>query len=79
MKRKSTLLFNYVKWQGSPDYPPTINVKTAPRLLKDTKNEELLKEIKVIHHKIEAIFGYRRMNLNLNRKFNKQFNYKRIY
>jgi putative transposase len=35
--------------------------------------------MKVIHKNVEGIYGYRRMTLNINRKFGKHFNDKRIY
>ncbi len=35
--------------------------------------------MKVIHKKVEEIYGYRRMKLTLNRKLGKNFNHKRIY
>lgn len=33
----------------------------------------------MIHQNVEGIYGYRRMQLNINRKFGKQVNHKRIY
>lgn len=47
--------------------------------LQEIENEEIIKEIKVINENIEGIYGYRRMKLNINRKFDKNFNHKRIY
>lgn len=35
--------------------------------------------MKTLHQKVEGIYGYRRMKLNINRKFNQNFNHKRIY
>ncbi len=35
--------------------------------------------MKIIHEKVEGIYGYRRMKLNINRKFGKCYNHKRIY
>ena len=35
--------------------------------------------MKIIHEKVEGIYGYRRMKLNINRKLGKSFNHKRIY
>lgn len=32
-----------------------------------------------IHEKVDGIYGYRRMTLNINRKFDQNFNHKRIY
>ncbi|MBO0995928.1 IS3 family transposase [Bacillus sp. SD088] len=46
---------------------------------RELENEEIIKEMKVIHKKAEGIYGYRRMKLTLHRKFGKNFNHKRIY
>lgn len=35
--------------------------------------------MKALHEKVEGIYGYRRMMLNVNRKFGQSFNHKRIY
>jgi putative transposase len=35
--------------------------------------------MKALHEKVEGIYGYRRMTLNINRKFEQNFNHKRIY
>jgi putative transposase len=35
--------------------------------------------MKALHEKVEGIYGYRRMNVNINRKFDQNFNHKRIY
>jgi putative transposase len=35
--------------------------------------------MKILHEKVDGIYGYRRMNLNINRKFEQNFNHKRIY
>jgi putative transposase len=35
--------------------------------------------MKVLHEKVDGIYGYRRMTLNINRKFGQNFNHKRIY
>ena len=35
--------------------------------------------MKIIHEKVDGIYGYRRMKLNMNRKLGKNFNHKRIY
>ncbi|OLS33659.1 transposase, partial [Alkalihalophilus pseudofirmus] len=57
----------YYKW---------LNRTPSPREL---KNEEIIKEMKILHRKVDGIFGYRQMNLQINRKFNEKFNHKRIY
>ncbi|WP_108672585.1 IS3 family transposase, partial [Peribacillus acanthi] len=36
-------------------------------------------EIKALYIKVDGIYGYRRMTLNINRIFERNFNYKRIY
>lgn len=46
---------------------------------RELENEEIIKEMKVIHKKVEGIYGYRRMKLTLNRKFGKNFNHKCMY
>jgi len=45
----------------------------------ELENEAILQEIKAIYTKVEGIFGYRQMTLNINRKHKKKFNWKRIY
>lgn len=35
--------------------------------------------MKVLHEKVNGIYGYRRMMLNMNRKFNQTLNHKRVY
>jgi putative transposase len=35
--------------------------------------------MKALHEKVDGIYGYRRMTLNINRKFGRNFNHKRIY
>jgi putative transposase len=35
--------------------------------------------MKALHEKVDGIYGYRRMMLNMNRKFGQNFNHKRIY
>jgi len=57
----------YYKW---------LNRKASSREL---ENEEIIKEIKVIHKKVKGIYGYRRMLININRKLGKYYNHKRIY
>ncbi|MEC1718662.1 IS3 family transposase [Schinkia azotoformans] len=46
---------------------------------RDLLNEEIIKEMKALHEKVEGIFGYRQMALHMNRKFKMPLNYKRIY
>ncbi|QSS99733.1 IS3 family transposase [Pontibacillus sp. ALD_SL1] len=57
----------YYKWK---DRVPT------PREL---QNEEILKEMKNLQEKVDGIFGYRQMTLQMNRKFEETLNHKRIY
>jgi putative transposase len=46
---------------------------------RELQNEEIIKEMRALHEKVDGIYGYRRMTLNINRKFGQNFNYKRIY
>ncbi|WP_245976861.1 IS3 family transposase [Oceanobacillus arenosus] len=46
---------------------------------RELQNEEIIREMKILHEKVEGIYGYRRMRLNINRKFGQNFNHKRIY
>ncbi|MBS4195637.1 IS3 family transposase [Lederbergia citri] len=57
----------YYKWQ-----------KRTPSV-RERQNEEIIKEMMVLHEEVKGIFGYRRMTLNLNRRFEESFNHKRIY
>ncbi len=43
------------------------------------ENEEIIKQMKIINEKVDGIYGYRRVKLNINRKFGKKYNHKRIY
>ncbi len=45
----------------------------------DQLNEEIIKEMKALHEKVDGTFGYRQMTLHMNRKFNVPLNHKRIY
>ncbi len=45
----------------------------------DQWNKELLGEIQSLHQKAEGIFGYRRMTMYLNRKYERPINEKRVY
>ncbi len=42
-------------------------------------NEEIIEEMIILNKKVEGIYGYRRMKMNINRRFNQNFNHKRIY
>ncbi|MEY8346696.1 IS3 family transposase [Niallia circulans] len=42
-------------------------------------NEKIMKEMKILHEKVEGIFGYRQMTLHMNRQFKERLNHKRIY
>lgn len=46
---------------------------------RERENEKIIKEMKALYMQVEGIYGYRRMKLNLNRRFNKYYNHKRIY
>jgi putative transposase len=45
----------------------------------ECENKILAEEILKIYKKVDGIYGYRRMTMNLNRQLNKNYNYKRIY
>jgi putative transposase len=57
----------YYKWL---DRSPSKNEKL---------NEEILKEIMHLYKKVDGIYGYRRITLNLNRNRLKSINHKRVY
>jgi putative transposase len=42
-------------------------------------NEEILEEIKGLYEKVDGIYGYRRMTMNLSRTLSKPINHKRVY
>lgn len=46
---------------------------------RETENEEMIQEMMAIHEKVEEIYGYRRMKLNIQRIFGMRVNHKRIY
>jgi len=46
---------------------------------RELQNEEIIKEMKALHEKVDGIYGYRRITLNMNRMFGQNFNHKRIY
>ncbi|WP_375199824.1 IS3 family transposase [Bacillus sp. RS11] len=46
---------------------------------RELENKAILQDIQAIFRQVEGIYGYRRMTLNINRKYNKKFNHKRIY
>ena len=62
---------SYYKW---------LNRKPSKREL---QNKEIIKEMVILHEKVEGIYGYRRMKTNMNKKFEERFghkvNHKRIY
>ncbi|MBS4196996.1 IS3 family transposase [Bacillus sp. FJAT-49870] len=58
---------SYYKWLR---HTPSKNEK---------RNEEILKEIRCLYEKVDCIYGYRRMTMNLNRKLSKPINHKRAY
>ncbi len=53
--------------------------KNHKETMLDTENNNLMAEIIKIYNEVDGIYGYRRITLNLNRKLNKNFNYKRVY
>jgi transposase InsO family protein len=58
---------SYYKWQKHKE------------TVLETENKKLMTEIIEIYNKVDGIYGYRRITLNLNRKLKKNFNYKHIY
>jgi len=46
---------------------------------RDLENTELRAEIIKLYDKVNGIYGYRRITMNLNKKLSKTYNYKRIY
>lgn len=53
-------------------------LKRTPSV-RELQNEEIIKEMKALHEKVEGIYGYRRMMLTINRKLDQNFNHKRYY
>ncbi|CAG9622279.1 IS3 family transposase ISEnfa5 [Sutcliffiella rhizosphaerae] len=53
-------------------------LKRTPSL-RERQNEEIMKEMIILHEKVNGIFGYRRMTLTINRKLENDYNHKRIY
>ncbi|MBU3090459.1 IS3 family transposase [Clostridium gasigenes] len=47
--------------------------------LRDRENSIILDEIKKVYSEVKGIYGYRRITLNINRRLNSKYNYKRIY
>lgn len=45
----------------------------------ETENKMLINEIINLYEKVDGIYGYRRVKINLNKKIGKKFNHKRIY
>ncbi|MED4732176.1 IS3 family transposase [Aneurinibacillus migulanus] len=42
-------------------------------------NKEIIKEMKILHEKVDSTFGYRQMTFHMNRNFEEKLNHKRIY
>lgn len=45
----------------------------------DVLNEAIIEAMKDLHEKVDGIFGYRQMTIQMNRKFSEPLNHKRIY
>lgn len=58
---------SYYKWLN--------NSKTS----RMKENSIIKTEIINIYNEVKGIYGYRRITLNLNKRFNSNYNYKRIY
>lgn len=61
---------------GRSSYYKWLNRKPTEQ---EKLNGEILGELIRLHEKRDGIFGYRRMTMNVNRKFKRKFNLKRIY
>lgn len=46
---------------------------------RDVQNQKNIKEMINSHNKVKGIYGYRRMKIKINCRFQKNFNHKRIY
>lgn len=46
---------------------------------RELENEAILQDIQAIYEQVGGIYGYRRMKLNINRRYHTKFNHKRIY
>lgn len=57
----------YYKWLN--------RVPTAQEL----RNKKIIEEMKNLQEKVDGIFGYRQMTLQMNREFEEDINHKRIY
>jgi transposase InsO family protein len=53
--------------------------RKRPKSAHEVENEELLKEMARLFEKVEGIYGYRRMALNLRRMLNRRLNRKRVH
>ena len=71
MRKRISALSYYVKSQELHDaaYYKWLNRTPSAR---EIENEEIIKEMKVLHEKVDGIYGYRRMTLNMNRKFGQE-------
>ena len=45
----------------------------------ESEKEDIIKEMKELHEKVNGIYGYRRMALTINRKLGTNYNHKRFY
>ena len=45
----------------------------------DKINDNLMEEIIKLYERVDGIYGYRRITMNINRKLNSKYNHKRIY
>ena len=46
---------------------------------RDLLNAKIMKEMIVLHEKVDRTFGYRQMILHMNRQFKEKLNHKRLY
>lgn len=57
----------YYKWINRPENQS------------DKENAEILSAMIQLYTEVKGIYGYRRMKMNINRRFGKKYNAKRIY
>nr|WP_255266963.1 IS3 family transposase [Bacillus cereus] len=46
---------------------------------RELENEAIFQDIQAIYEQVGGSYGYRRMKLNINRRYHRKFNHKRIY
>lgn len=46
---------------------------------REIENRQILEELRSVHLEVKGIYGYRRMGMNLRRRFDRHINHKRVY